>query len=64
MGASDPAGAFVEAGLASMGIEADEVEMAVIRAAHEVYWPAILELLSVELDDVVPEPHPDLSKSP
>ena len=59
-----PAGDFVEAGLASMGIEADEIEMAVIRAAHELYWPAILELLAVDTGEAEPEPAPDLSRAP
>ena len=67
-GASDETrqvGDFVEAGLASLGIEADEIEIAVMRAAHELYWPANLELLSVDTGGVEPEPAaPDLSSAP
>ncbi len=63
-GERDPATDFVEAGLASLGIEADAIETAVIRAAHELYWPAILELLSVDTGGVEPEPAPDLSSAP
>jgi hypothetical protein len=55
---------FVESGLASMGIEADEIEMAVIRAAHQLYWPEIVELLSIDTGGVPPEPDPDLSSPP
>lgn len=55
---------FVESGLASMGIEADEIEMAVIRAAHQLYWPEILELLSIDTGGVPPEPNPDLGQAP
>jgi hypothetical protein len=63
MEASDRADDFIPAGLASLGIEADEVELAVIGAAHSLFWPAILELLELELE-VAPEPDPDLSKAP
>jgi hypothetical protein len=55
---------FIPAGLASFGIEADEVDLAVIGAAHAMFWPAILDLLELDLGDVVPEPSPDLSRAP
>jgi hypothetical protein len=55
---------FVPAGLASLGIEVDEVELAVMRATHELYWPAISGLLEVDLSSVDPEPRADLSRSP
>lgn len=63
MEASNPADDFIPAGLASMGIEADEIELAVIGAAHALFWPAILELLELDTD-VPPEPRPDLSRAP
>jgi hypothetical protein len=56
--------AFVPAGLASLGIEADEVELAVARAAHELYWPAIAAFLEVDLSGVEAEPRADLSRAP
>ena len=56
--------AFVPAGLASLGIEADEVELAVMRATHELYWPAVAGLLEVDLTAVEPEPVPDMSRAP
>jgi hypothetical protein len=56
--------AFLPAGLASLGIEVDEVEMAVMRAAHELYWPAIVGLLELDLSSVDPEPAADLSRPP
>ena len=40
MEASDRADDFIPAGLASLGIEADEIELAVIGAAHQLFWPA------------------------
>lgn len=64
MGEADRAADFVEAGLAELGVEADEVELAVIRAAHSLYWPPILELLALDLEEVEPEPNPDLSRAP
>lgn len=55
---------FVPGGLASLGIEADEVELAVMRAAHELWWPAIGGLLSTELGAVAAETDADLSRPP
>jgi hypothetical protein len=55
---------FIPAGLAAFGIEADEIELAVIRAAHEMFWPPILELLAFDTGAAAPEPAPDLSKAP
>ena len=55
---------FVPAGLASLGVEADEVELAVMRAAHELYWPAIAGLLEVDLSGIEPEPNAELSQPP
>lgn len=60
----DRAEEFIPAGLASLGIEADEVELAVMNAAHRVFWPAILELLSLDTSEVEPERQPDLSRAP
>jgi hypothetical protein len=56
--------AFVPAGLASLGIEFDEVELAVMRAAHETYWPPIAGLLELDLSSVDPETAADLSRPP
>jgi hypothetical protein len=64
MEASDPANDFIPAGLAAFGIEADEIELAVIRAAHEMFWPPILELLALDTGAVPVERSPDLSQAP
>jgi hypothetical protein len=61
---SDRADQFVPAGLASLGIEADEVELAVINAAHRMFWPAIRALLSLDTSEVEPERQLDLSQAP
>jgi hypothetical protein len=59
-----PADEFIPAGLASLGIEADEVDLAVISAVHQLLWSPILELLAMDTEGVVPERCPDLSKAP
>lgn len=64
MEASKSADDFVPAGLASLGIEADEVDLAVMGAAHQMFWPAILELLSLDTSGIEVERCPDLSRAP
>ncbi len=55
---------FIDGGLALLGIEADEVERAVIAASHQLFWPAILELLELDLGEVEAERDADLSRPP
>lgn len=55
---------YLAGGFAELGIEADEVETAVASGAHQLFWPAILELLALDLGEIVPETNPDLSKAP
>jgi hypothetical protein len=64
MEASNSADDFIPAGLAAYGIEADEIELAVIRAAHQTFWPPILELLALDTSQAPVEPAPDLSQAP
>ncbi|HJX33105.1 MAG TPA: hypothetical protein VJ257_02810 [Solirubrobacterales bacterium] len=64
MEASNRADEFVPAGLASLGIEADEVDLAVMGAVHQMFWPSIRELLSLDTSGVEAERCPDLSKPP
>ena len=64
MEASERADDFIPAGLASFGIEADEIELAVIGAAHGLFWPPIRELLELDLSAVPTERNPDLSSPP
>lgn len=54
---------FVPASLASLGIEADEVELAVMRAAHGNWWPAVEALLEMDLSGES-ELEIDLSRAP
>jgi hypothetical protein len=55
---------FIAAGLAAYGIEADEIELAVIGAAHQTFWPPILELLALDTGEIPAERNPDLSQAP
>lgn len=64
MEASNASEEFIAAGLAAYGIEADEIELAVIGAAHQTFWPPILELLQLDAGGVPTEPDPDLSQAP
>lgn len=64
MEASENAGEFIPAALAAFGVEADEIELAVMRAAHETFWPPILELLAIDTAAIPAEPDPDLSQAP
>ncbi len=64
MEASNRADDFIPAGLASMGIEADEIELAVMGAAHSLFWQPILDLLELDTGDLAPEPEIDLSRAP
>ena len=54
---------FIQAGLAAYGIEADEIDLAVIGAAYQLFWPPILELVALDTSQVPPEPNPDLSQA-
>jgi hypothetical protein len=64
MEASNNPDEFIPTALAAFGVEADEIELAVMRAAHETLWPPILALLSIDIGAVAPEPDPDLSQAP
>jgi hypothetical protein len=64
MEASDRSDDFIPAGLAAYGIEADEIELAVIGAAHQTFWPPILELLQLDTSQVPAERDADLSQAP
>lgn len=64
MEAATRADEFIPAGLAAFGVRADEVELAVMGAAHAMFWPPILALLEVDLSAVEPERAPDLSRAP
>ncbi len=62
--APDRGGEFIAAGLASLGIDADETELAVITGVHQVFGPAIRQLIEFDAGSVSPERNPDLSQAP
>ncbi len=64
MEGSTSANDFIPAGLAALGIEADEVDLAVMGAVHQLLWAPIVELLALDTEGVVPERCPDMSKAP
>lgn len=64
MDSSPSAEDFIPAALASYGMEADEIELAVLGAIHQLFWPPILELLEMDLGDAEPERDLDLSRAP
>lgn len=55
---------FVPQGLASLGVAADEAELAVMRSAHELYWAGFAGLLSLDLSAVEPEAGAEMSRAP
>jgi len=55
---------FVAAGLASLGIEADELELGVIAGVHTVFGPAIRQIVEFDTSLIVPERDLDLSQAP
>ena len=62
----DPAqfDAFVHAGLAQYGIEADDVDLQVIRIAEQMYGPLRDALLAADLSDVPREAVLDPARPP
>lgn len=64
MEGTDIADQLIPAGLASLGIEADEIDLAVMGALHGILWPPLLELLALDTEQVEPERFPDLSRAP
>jgi hypothetical protein len=55
---------IIAAGLASIGVEADETELAVIAGVDRVFGPPIRELVEFDVSAVTPERDLDLSQAP
>jgi hypothetical protein len=55
---------YVEGGLATAGIEADEIELAVIKAAWHAFRVQTDELWAADLKGIEPEMDQDLSRPP
>jgi hypothetical protein len=56
--------AFVRAGLAQHGLEADDLELHIMRIVEEVYGPPRDALLVSDFSDVPPEIALDPSRAP
>ena len=55
---------FVASGVAALGIEADETDLAVLAGIHRVFGPAILQLIVFDAGTVLAERNLDLSQAP
>jgi hypothetical protein len=55
---------YIEGGLATFGIEADETERAVMAGVWSVYQPAMELLRDADLGGVEPEKDADVSRAP
>jgi hypothetical protein len=64
MEAGSPFERYVDSGLESFGIEADETERAVMAGVWSIWEPGMTLLLDADLDGVEHEIHADLSASP
>jgi hypothetical protein len=55
---------YLNGGLETFGIDADEEERAVMMGIWAIYEPGMELLRDTDLGGVAPEPHADLSKAP
>jgi hypothetical protein len=56
--------AYIESGLAVLGLRAGPDEIAVIEAVDAIYGPTLDALMAAGFDDVPHEPGADMSKPP
>lgn len=64
MEAGSPFERYVDSGLESFGIEADETERAVMAGVWSIWEPGMTLLVDADLDGVEHEIHVDLSSPP
>jgi hypothetical protein len=55
---------YIESGLAVLGLDAGDDEIAVIQAVDAIYGPALEALMAEGFDDIRHEPGADMSKPP
>jgi hypothetical protein len=55
---------YIESGLATLGLDAGEEEIAVIQAVHAIYGPPLDALMADGFDGSNPEPSADMSRPP
>ena len=61
---ADPFEQFVRAGVALAGLEMDEIDLAVMRAADSAYGPGLRALDAADLSHVKTEPDLDPARAP
>jgi hypothetical protein len=64
MATADEFETWVRASLAHYGLQADDVDLAVMRVAEQVYGPQRDALMAADLSGVAPEQALDPSRSP
>ena len=64
MDANEQFDTFVRLALARHGITVDDVDLAVMRAAEQVYGPSRDALMAADLSDIAPEHDFDPSRAP
>ena len=55
---------YIESGLATLGLDVGEDEIAVIQAVHAIYGSALDALMAEGFDGSTPEPSADMSRPP
>lgn len=55
---------FAQGGVELAGLDFDDVDLAVMRAAHDVYGPALAALDAADLADIRTEPDLDPGRPP
>jgi hypothetical protein len=60
----DPFEQFARAGMEQAGLEIDDVDIAVMRAAHAAYGPALRALDAADLHSIRNEPELDPGRPP
>jgi len=60
----DPFEAFARAGIELAGMQVDEIDLAVMRAANDSYGPALAALDAADLREIRTEPDMDPSRPP
>ena len=64
MEGSDPFERYVRSSFEMLGLEVDEIQLAIMRAADTAYRPHIDDLIEADLEGTSPEPDADFSKPP
>lgn len=64
MEAADPFESYVRLSFDMLGLEVDDMQLAVMRVADAIYRPHIDALIEADLEGTEPEPDADFSRPP